>query len=1021
MNRSIKLILCILITMLSLTGKAQDTNGLRGYLNHMFEHIDKTTIPTGFLRDYAVEDEDFDLYNGQVELKPDNQVNISTYGNLLNTICSAYVFNDNMADRLSNRLKASSDSKKEGTLRISYMLYKYARIKANALRDGIIAYQNEQVFHVNKNVSPYETEQVFAACALDEIIWQPDLKIIIPSDLVFTNFKGNNIIISIDYGEGYKIIKVDSPLSVRLEEGENNIKLKVQTNDGGVFVTHSSVYVVPQKMSGQLRSASQNTNYDTHFVAHGSSYKGIQTEADVYIKYGKKHGSLKKPFIIVEGFDPRVDFTMNGQTSEGVWTIDLVLSSRDLRNLLWQQGFDLVYVDWRNSGEYIQANANTLIEVIKKVNLLKSQSGSSEKNVVIGHSMGGVIARYALRTMEVKNSKHDVSSYISYDSPHLGAHIPLGVLYGFHGLLQFIESRGLMKQLILDSANISSIIEIGKSLAYSNSAQQMLVYFVDPAGNFNNQEHYRWQNELNELGFPKGDTGFPIKNLSVSNGCYKTPQISSYFITTDFSAGSELLSTALSFLSLKWKLVAATSIGFALNDIVSGLLTLLPGRTAIDGNFDLYPAKKVGDNITSINLKYKKKFLWLIPITRELFNYNKFFPNVLCYDFFPGSFYGIDRDFQGNIVNSSGGIPLFYDYRFDTNVAPQIQFIPTSSALAFGDGLNSKSDLFFRPPMGDESPFGSNYFVHTQSQSHSFFTRDGIDWIDRNLKTSIIGPRNGFDGAKYSLSEYNGVVKWHSERPEIANISTDGVLSVKGKGHVLITATTCSQDVYSTIIVVGMPRFILNANHVPGGYKVSAKCIDLEFDDGVNSQNTLVFRWGIKYPNSKIRWFESNSHEIMIQSEDSQPSVTIFMQVQDTNGDLGEMVHTSVNSQVIYYSKNQTYYIDSNTNLYKQNMRSYSYKSARLYIEYKPDIPEKYKGREWMPITALVLSPSGNTRKITIRSGGALIKDIIPESEINWIKQNSVDGEVQVYIIAMKNYSGEVIQYMPVKFIYKSI
>lgn len=114
MNRSIKLILCILITMLSLTGKAQDTNGLRGYLNHMFEHIDKTTIPTGFLRDYAVEDEDFDLYNGQVELKPDNQVNISTYGNLLNTICSAYVFNDNMADRLSNRLKASSDSKKRG-------------------------------------------------------------------------------------------------------------------------------------------------------------------------------------------------------------------------------------------------------------------------------------------------------------------------------------------------------------------------------------------------------------------------------------------------------------------------------------------------------------------------------------------------------------------------------------------------------------------------------------------------------------------------------------------------------------------------------------------------------------------------------------------------------------------------------------------------------------------------------------------------------------------------------------------
>ncbi|MGK4568407.1 hypothetical protein [Flavobacterium sp. 3HN19-14] len=40
-------------------------------------------------------------------------------------------------------------------------------------------------------------------------------------------------------------------------------------------------------------------------------------------------------------------------------------------------------------------------DIIKWVNVQKSLAGSTAQNVVIGQSMGGVIARYALRDMEI--------------------------------------------------------------------------------------------------------------------------------------------------------------------------------------------------------------------------------------------------------------------------------------------------------------------------------------------------------------------------------------------------------------------------------------------------------------------------------------------------------------------------------------------------------------------------------------------------------------------------------------------
>lgn len=41
--------------------------------------------------------------------------------------------------------------------------------------------------------------------------------------------------------------------------------------------------------------------------------------------------------------------------------------------------------------------------------------------------MGGLVARVALRQMENDGQAHHTSHYISFDSPHNGANVPLGL------------------------------------------------------------------------------------------------------------------------------------------------------------------------------------------------------------------------------------------------------------------------------------------------------------------------------------------------------------------------------------------------------------------------------------------------------------------------------------------------------------------------------------------------------------------------------------------------------------------
>jgi hypothetical protein len=65
--------------------------------------------------------------------------------------------------------------------------------------------------------------------------------------------------------------------------------------------------------------------------------------------------------------------------------------------------------------------------VAELINQINNSKISNEELTIIGHGMGGVVARYALAYMEEHNMSHETGLYVSLDAPHKGLNFPVGI------------------------------------------------------------------------------------------------------------------------------------------------------------------------------------------------------------------------------------------------------------------------------------------------------------------------------------------------------------------------------------------------------------------------------------------------------------------------------------------------------------------------------------------------------------------------------------------------------------------
>ncbi len=99
----------------------------------------------------------------------------------------------------------------------------------------------------------------------------------------------------------------------------------------------------------------------------------------------------------------------------------------NLLNQLYDNGFDIVYVDFHIGQNYIEHNASCLKQALEYIHAELEENGSSEKMVVCGASMGGLVSRFAIKGLELEGKMGWVSKFISFDSPQLGANINMGM------------------------------------------------------------------------------------------------------------------------------------------------------------------------------------------------------------------------------------------------------------------------------------------------------------------------------------------------------------------------------------------------------------------------------------------------------------------------------------------------------------------------------------------------------------------------------------------------------------------
>lgn len=300
------------------------------------------------------------------------------------------------------------------------------------------------------------------------------------------------------------------------------------------------------------------------FKGYLASDPNIKAKINYRVFYHNNNGNTQKkiikPIIIIDGFDPGdkrkfedcdcaviADCAVKNATggffdaSKHRSMVDLMeyydgddrkIVIKDLRD----KGYDVILVNHPKyeainldtglpviggidgGAYYIESNAMALVELLTQVNQKVLNNASTSKIAIVGPSMGGQISRYALAYMEKNNIPHNTYLWISVDSPHLGANIPMGD----QALLNLVkessdEAKDFYFKELSSPASQQQLIEFhreGVNYHYPNplflNAQTTLQGFLSNAGNPMFQTHY--DKQINN-GLP-GSGGWPVSNTN---------------------------------------------------------------------------------------------------------------------------------------------------------------------------------------------------------------------------------------------------------------------------------------------------------------------------------------------------------------------------------------------------------------------------------------------------------------------------------------------------------------------------
>ncbi|MBC7391113.1 MAG: hypothetical protein H7329_18045, partial [Opitutaceae bacterium] len=329
---------------------------------------------------------------------------------------------------------------------IPLLIASYNTVKTTAFSSNLLSYNSstKQVSDVaGRSQSPYDPKTLFVACPNKKITIIGSENFIIQSNMIWNNTGKTISQIQIDFanGQSFQTVTVGTAINVSyIDTGFKKWTIKVTLNDNSILQCYNEYNVLRTANVSSKFQSSQSTIPSWGFI---NSVSGTRNAATVLINYSKNNptGTLRKPLIVVEGYD--VSFIAPSLQPFNYSVVDFINGIEesklqyDFNNQLDDiAGYDLVFVDFADGAADIVLNAGAVQEVINRVNANKVNDNRPttpirQQNVVMGLSMGGLCARYALANM-TKNftaTPTETRLLITHDSPHKGANIPLGLKY----------------------------------------------------------------------------------------------------------------------------------------------------------------------------------------------------------------------------------------------------------------------------------------------------------------------------------------------------------------------------------------------------------------------------------------------------------------------------------------------------------------------------------------------------------------------------------------------------------------
>lgn len=531
-------------------------------------------------------------------------------------------------------------------------------------------------------------------------------------------FKTTEIIL--DYAEeGYKILTFTASFS----DGT------IQRTEGVMHVKLSYNLPLPAGVE-DVKGFESNyffTEYDTSQPDYSPQPSKGKLDYRVYYHTinGIPESILKKPLVIIDGFDPgdqrKIEDFDSPKANDDHRSIAEMMSYPEPGNpdpvrlipMLRALGYDVVIVNHpyyinnlghliNGGADYIERNALTHASLYQALNDTLIQNNSTEELVIVGPSMGGQISRYALAYMEKNNIPHNTRLWVSVDSPHLGANIPIG-----------IQS---MVKLLADFGDSNEAADFFDNQIKSVAANQQLIeqYHVDNSPDYlNNGSPVRQQYNSNLFSNGLADSeGYPqnLRKIAIVNGSLNGGKVGSEG-AEDFRVhgflqhvwwDEKVVEMNSKYMGAKgattqvarlWRLFKPTRTRTFTNINSNGSMDVVPG--GVFNSEDVLTTSVLGEGIDQTNW-------WIGGL-----NWND-------------AGYGFSFWVFGDTVEMRTNLEIH-------------SFIPTISSLAFyNSNFNWTQNLNRNLVCTGEIPFDT-YFGPRNNEQHTSFTEKSVHWLLEEL------------------------------------------------------------------------------------------------------------------------------------------------------------------------------------------------------------------------------------------------------------------------------------------------